>query len=135
MRILPGSDVRRKNPYPDPLVRAQFPREVGGANSWTAVVLRLFVGRGSLPGWRGYHTAMSVRSQEGYPDLTLVHAATRTLVFAELKTETGVVTDMQAAWLLDLAQTDALVYLWRPSDRDEIDGLLQEIHEQWTRTR
>ena len=50
------------------------------------------------------------------------------MLFAELKTETGVVSEKQIAWLTALANAHEYVYCWRPSDTDEILALIQDVH-------
>jgi hypothetical protein len=74
-------------------------------------------------GWRPYHTHDSRKSQPGFPDLTLVRPPR--LIFAELKTMTGVVTTEQEEWLDDLWQVPGVeAYLWRPSDLETITRCL-----------
>jgi hypothetical protein len=76
-----------------------------------------------------YHPRYSQGSEPGWPDLTLIRRRDRRLVFAELKTEKGVVSPRQREvldLLLSLAGPtwragDNLsplveVYVWRPSD-------------------
>ena len=60
-------------------------------------------------GWLCYHTYDSRRSAEGFPDLTLARRGE--VLFVELKTERGRVTEAQARWLAELP----VAYLWRPS--------------------
>jgi hypothetical protein len=74
-------------------------------------------------GWhRLYHTFDSRRSTPGFPDLVLCRPPR--LVFAELKSENGRVTREQWEWRDDLEACGAEFYLWRPSDRDEVDRVL-----------
>ena len=75
-------------------------------------------------GWRVYHTRDSRRSQAGFPDLTLVR--TGQIIFAELKSQKGRIKKEQQAWLDDLRENGHVdVYLWRPSDlQDIIDRLV-----------
>jgi hypothetical protein len=71
-----------------------------------------------LARWAGflhYHTVDSRKSRPGFPDLVLVHATTGRLVIAELKSDTGRVTDAQQAWLSHLGKRHE-VHLWRPAD-------------------
>jgi hypothetical protein len=76
-----------------------------------------------LFGWTRYHTFLSVRSAPGFPDLVLVRPPR--LIFAELKSETGKVTDAQQAWLALLeACPGCEVYTWRPADLPAIAELL-----------
>ena len=66
-----------------------------------------------LPSLRWYHTFNSRRSPSGFPDLVIVG---NRVIYRELKTAKGKVTDAQAEWLhaLVLAEQDACV--WRPAD-------------------
>lgn len=109
----------------------------------------------SLTGWRWYHPPDNRPNergrvqavQAGFPDLWLVRR-TRIIV-AELKTETGRLSDAQRAWIGDL-QAFALslqvaagyapagvlrptfeVYVWRPSDWPEIEGVLAPDEGAW----
>src|SRR5207248_6295751 len=71
-------------------------------------------------------------SPEGFPDIVAVHAAMGRIVFAELKSAKGKLTDQQEQWLDALnnctrswgpaseAYGNAEVYLWRPADVDTI---------------
>jgi hypothetical protein len=81
-------------------------------------------------GWLCYHTRDSRKSESGYPDLCLARPASATspgrLLFAELKTQTGKVTQEQAMWLDILRHTiDGVeVHIWRPSDLPMIATIL-----------
>jgi hypothetical protein len=94
-----------------------------------------------LCGWICYHTRDSRGSASGFPDLVLAHP-TGTIVFAELKRETGRLSASQAQWLATLqasafrlrdfdevqggeAPPVLLVREWRPSDWAEIEGVLR----------
>jgi hypothetical protein len=86
----------------------------------------------SFYGWRFYHapdnrpsknTGRVQRVTAGFLDLVLLRAPE--LIFAELKTETGRVRDAQKTWMSELARVPGIeVYLWRPSDFDEINERL-----------
>jgi len=70
-------------------------------------------------GWLVYHTYDSRRSQAGFPDLVMTRAG-RT-IFAELKSQKGRIKAAQQEWLDALDKTEGLeVFLWRPSDMDEV---------------
>jgi len=70
-------------------------------------------------GWLAYHTYDSRRSDPGFPDLTLVRG--ERLLFAELKTVKGRLSDTQEHWLALLTKVPCTeVYLWRPTDWDAI---------------
>lgn len=81
----------------------------------------------ALRGWLVYHTYDSRRSEKGFPDLCMVRPPR--LVFAELKSARGKVTEEQKHWLDNLAATSLQiahnaywlpeVYLWRPDDLDD----------------
>ncbi len=85
-----------------------------------------------LYGWRYYHTHDSRRSSAGFPDLCAVRGSR--LVFIELKTETGRVSDEQKAWLADLENAGVEAYVWRPSDMERIPGILalRDSASTWT---
>lgn len=84
------------------------------------------IGLAKLLGWRVYHTRDSRGSDSGFPDLVLVRRGR--LIFAELKTDTGKLRPVQEAWLTDLLETKAEVYLWRPSCWGEIERVLSSEH-------
>jgi hypothetical protein len=77
-----------------------------------------------LFGWLEFHPYDSRRSTPGYPDLFMVRPPR--LIFAELKSDTGRVTEAQRAWLETLGQCPGVeVYVWRPGDFDAIVERLQ----------
>lgn len=59
---------------------------------------------------------------KGYPDLTLVRDR---VVFAELKTERGALTDEQRAWGSALRLAGAEHHVWTPSDW--LDGSVDKV--------
>jgi Holliday junction resolvase len=80
-------------------------------------------------GWLYFHTYISKRSTEGFPDIVCVRNGR--MVIAELKREKGGrVTPAQREWLQQLrlvaqASCGAVeCYLWRPSQWDEIESVL-----------
>lgn len=77
-----------------------------------------------LGGWKHrYHTFNSKRSSHGFPDWIFVKGPR--LLAVELKSEKGTVRDEQASWLDALSDVPGVeVYLWRPSDWDEIVSVL-----------
>ena len=77
-----------------------------------------------LTGWRCYHTHDSRRSEAGFPDLCLARRGR--LVFAELKTASGRVTDAQRQWLGALSACPGLeVHVWRPADWPAVREVLR----------
>lgn len=92
-------------------------------------------------GWRCYHTYDSRRSQPGFPDLVMVRGGR--IVFAELKSERGKLSEPQMEWILALREVEErvdyyvmdagwddpsdtmLVQCWRPSDWPEIERILK----------
>ncbi len=75
------------------------------------------------PGAERWLTPMS--GEKGFPDLVLIRPPR--LIFAELKSEKGRLSLDQELWLADLEEipTGIEVYLWRPSDIDEIQAILK----------
>ena len=73
-------------------------------------------------GYKVYHTFLSRWSDAGFPDLVLVG---HRVIYAELKREKGKCTESQAGWIRDLRLAGAEVYVWRPSDWDEVVEVLQ----------
>ena len=71
-------------------------------------------------GWMAYHTWSSKKSPEGFPDLVLAKAG-QPLYVCELKTDTGIVSQAQQAWLEALAGCTGVVgEVWRPAQLSEI---------------
>jgi len=81
-----------------------------------------------LMGWKVFHPYGCEhyrKNTPGYPDLTMVRNGR--LLFVELKTQKGNVTDKQTEWLdaLRTVESELLqVYVWRPSDWDTIYRIL-----------
>lgn len=134
MRIHPDTDIPLTNPNPpDPILHAEYPRE----SLWQQAVERMF----RQVGWDTQHFWNTMNARPGFPDLLCwrvthvffpanVHQRVNgKLVFAELKTETGKVTESQRSTLLNLAAAGAPVFLWRPSDLDEILAVLRGEQE------
>lgn len=75
-----------------------------------------------LLGWKCYHTFDSRRSEPGFPDLVMAHPRGG-LIFAELKSETGMLTPEQDAWGLALLLTGSPLVIWRPAQW--LDGTIE----------
>jgi len=85
-------------------------------------------------GWRRMHIGESTKRVrrggkfilvpdpdcQGWPDLTLAHERKKRLMFRELKTDTGKLTDSQREWLRVLHACEADVDVWRPRDWEAI---------------
>jgi hypothetical protein len=88
----------------------------------------LVVGTQSNPGvarmfgFRVYHTLRSKGSQPGFPDWTL---ARERVVFLELKTEVGKVSDHQKVWLGALNDAGVEAYVVRPRHFDAVTVVLR----------
>lgn len=74
-------------------------------------------------GWLYYHTWRSIRSPAGFPDCVMVKGDW--VIFAELKSEKGKVTEPQKEWLDALFIAGEEVYTWRPSQFDDIVKVLR----------
>ena len=79
-----------------------------------------------IAGWKVYTIPDSRRaSMAGYPDLTMWHVKQGRLLFVELKREKGKLSESQKVVLSDLEKLPCVeVYVWRPSQWDEITLLL-----------
>jgi len=79
-------------------------------------------------GYLVYHTWSSIHSPRGLPDLVMVREkddGTADLIFAELKSAKGKVSESQQMWLDLLGKVPGVgVYLWRPSDLEEAYQIL-----------
>lgn len=72
-----------------------------------------------------YFSWTSIHSPRGFPDLVLVSPERKRVIFAELKTEQGKVSEHQQAWIEALRQAGAEVYVWRPSQIESIAQILR----------
>ncbi len=62
------------------------------------------------------------RNTAGLPDLLLVRASQ--LIWAELKAQDGATSAEQRQWIAALRAAGQTVFVWRPSDFDEIERVL-----------
>ena len=69
-----------------------------------------------------YRTAVS-GDGKGFPDCVLARG--NRLIFAELKSDKGKLSPEQDMWLKLLSESKAEVYVWKPSDRETIEGILE----------
>lgn len=81
-----------------------------------------------LMGWRIYSVPDSRRaSLSGFPDLVMWEVKSHRLIMAELKREKGRLSEAQKVVLEELDQIPGIeVYVWRPSDWDEILKILRK---------
>ncbi len=86
-------------------------------------------------GWMVFHP-MPVQNQagrwrtalqgdKGFPDLVLAHK-THGVIFVELKSTIGRLSEFQEKWIDTLKKGGATVYVWRPLDIKEARIVLQE---------
>jgi hypothetical protein len=102
--------------------RASVLREVIGDESeahFQQRVIRL----ANFFGWKEFHLLDPIGSPAGFPDLLLRRPPR--LIWAELKSQHGVVRPPQRAFLAELQACGQEAYTWRPSDFDEIQTLLR----------
>ena len=79
-----------------------------------------------LYGWLMYFTWNSRNSPSGFPDLVLVNPRQGRVIFAELKTDKGRLTQQQDEWIGALRMCEqSEVHIWRPDDITEIARILK----------
>ena len=81
-------------------------------------------------GYMYYHTHKAINSPSGFPDTVMVRLEpSPRLIFAELKIDdlkNSQPSPSQWAWLNVLQHVPSIeCYLWRPSDRDDIEEVLR----------
>ena len=77
-------------------------------------------------GWKVHHVPFyeqRARPLPGFPDLCLCNG--KRLIFAELKTDKGKLTDAQQRWITALRGAGQEVYVWRFRDWDALLETLQ----------
>jgi hypothetical protein len=80
-------------------------------------------------GWVIYHPRISQFSPPGWPDLVLVRDR---ILFRELKTDKGPISDAQIGWITKLRDAGGDADVWRPADMDLIRDTLTRRH-LWTK--
>lgn len=84
-----------------------------------------------LYGWNmQYHTYNSMRSQAGWPDEVLCHPIHRRVIFVELKSEKGNLSDAQRSWLIVLNACGLETAVWRPKDIPTAIRVLGPVQER-----
>lgn len=116
--------VARGATIKDHAVRLAAPVSVETRMSWSekefqAEVMKLAKSFGWGP---IYHTWLSVRSEKGFPDLVMIRG--QRIIWVELKKQKGKETPEQKAWRQALLDAGEAVYLWRPSNWEEIEATL-----------
>ena len=71
------------------------------------------------------HTWNSMHSPAGFPDLVLLRVRDSKLIFAELKTDRGKLSEKQEVWINALNEAHQLVFVWKPSDWEHIARVLR----------
>jgi len=71
-----------------------------------------------------YFTWNSQHSPAGFPDLIILDG--KVMIVAELKREDGQLSPEQYEWLEGFLEKTPEVYLWKPSDFDEVVRVLQD---------
>jgi hypothetical protein len=79
-------------------------------------------------GFSYYHTWRSIHSAAGFPDCCL--AKPGRLIFIELKSEKGKLSDKQREWLDVLEAAGAETYVFRPSQFEEVVAILRREKEE-----
>lgn len=83
-----------------------------------------------LYGWEAIHIHGCIHyryNRAGLPDLFLRKEGKSVpmMLVAELKTTRGIVTEPQRRWLNAFNVMGASAYIWRPTDIDEVERILQ----------
>jgi hypothetical protein len=87
-------------------------------------LLRQVVDWAKTTGWLIYHTHRSDFSPAGFPDLCLIRPPR--VVFAELKSDKGRLSEQQHTWLETLEACPGVeTYLWRPGDLETLVRVLR----------
>jgi hypothetical protein len=97
-----------------------------------ASFLQQVKGLAYIHGWTLHHSQPSLTrtgrylttGSPGFPDVVLVHKD-KGLIFAELKTTKGKLSEAQENWLAMLNR-HAEVYVWRPDDLKDIEHRLSQ---------
>lgn len=67
-------------------------------------------------GWEGYHPYLSIHSERGWPDWSLVNLKQGRFICVELKAQKGKTTVHQDKWIANLNACGVECYVWRPAD-------------------
>jgi hypothetical protein len=93
----------------------------------------------TMTGWLVYHPLPAMNSRghwrtptqghTGFPDLVLAHPK-RGVLFVELKSAIGRVSESQRNWLDTLELAGAEAYVWRPTDMPAIKARLMKGNDK-----
>lgn len=113
--------VRESKPSPVDITEATYQEaiiQIARLYGWRVAHFRPAM---TKDGWR---TAVAADGK-GYPDLTMVKPGR--LIFAEIKSEKGKLSEDQANWIDAFKLVPGIeVYLWRPSQFEEVVALLRK---------
>lgn len=76
-------------------------------------------------GWNVFADRVAWRSDAGYPDLTAVNVKQKRVIWVELKTEKGKLSEKQQHWRDLLIEAGQEHFVWRPSDWDAAQRVMQ----------
>lgn len=88
---------------------------------------RLVTDTADLFGWMWEHFPQMTGNPKGFPDLLLIRDGV--VIFAELKTNTGKVSEAQDLWHGRAWHHGVDVYVWRPRDWPEVIRVLGAGHD------
>jgi VRR-NUC domain len=87
---------------------------------------QMIIDRARFLGWRVHHDRrddLGIGGDPGFPDLVLARQGR--VIFAELKTARGKVSQQQTEWIGALNGIAVGVYVWRPADWPIIQEMLK----------
>lgn len=141
--------MRRRQPYSTARSKATSARQLLASQMPEKDFQSEVMKEAKLLGWVGYHTYSSKKSVEGFPDTVLIYPTPEALelagpgqfeqrlrdltgfphvplVVAELKRVGEYPSPEQRLWLALFRQVTEHVYVWRPTDWDEIHRVLKD---------
>lgn len=113
---VPGMSILKKSPYA--LSEAAFQKQVIGLAHLHHWRVAHFC---AAPTRKGTWSTPYQADAKGWPDLVLVKDR---VIYAELKTDKGRLSDHQGEWLDRLSNAGQTVFVWRPTDLPTIAQIL-----------